>query len=108
MPSASIGTGTGRSPAARAAASAPGYVGDSTRTGLPGAARALKSIDSAPCPPPVTRTSSGPTSPPAARAKTARSGARPAAGARSQASGRRAARASAALSARSGRSEGCR
>ena len=104
MPCASVGTGTGRSPCARAAVSAPRYVGASTSTGAPGAASARRQPDSAAWPPPQMSTSPAVAPPPTALAKYARNALRPADGIRSHAPVRRAARAIAAPSS----AVGCR
>ncbi len=109
-PSASTGTGTGRSPAARMTARMPEYVGDSTRTGEPGAASERMATVSPPWPPEVIRTSPapiGPAWPPMSRANQPRSSVRPSVGGRSQAPGRRPARPRTAASRRSGSIEAC-
>ena len=89
-------------PAARAATSAPRYVGDSTRTGAPGSASPRRHATSAAWPPGQMSTSPALAPPPTAAAKYVRSEARPSSGIRSHAPGRRAARASACPSAPSG------
>ena len=92
-------------PAARATARAPGYVGDSTKSGAPGGTKARKAAVIAPCPPGVIRTSRASRSGAVFCANHERRPSNPALGGRSQASGIRDARAKAAPSARMGMSD---